>query len=117
MTVPAYESELDLLSSIMSKNIEKIIITRSNAPWNKHPHLVGNDFWESLRNTLTELPKKSGLGNKLELELRGEWDDVLRKGVGDIWKYYLQSVCRRLTVWDVQGDLICSSDDGFRARR
>ena len=105
MQHPSYKEELELVLSIESKNIEKIIIMCSGEYLLPQ---VKNDFWEKFGNTLTELFKKLGLGNKLELELRGEWNDVLGNGANRIWESHLDIY--RVTVWDVQNNLIYSSD-------
>ena len=106
---PSCEEELALVSSIKSTNIEKIIFTTSAEPWRR----VKDVFWEELCSTLTRLAKGLTHGNKLELELRGGWKDVLVKGANRICQESsLPSICR-VTVRDVQNNLIYSSD-GFK---
>ena len=103
MTVPPYKSELELLSSIVSKNIEKIIITRSaESPLPQ----VKDVSWEELYKTLVKLPKKLGLkdGDGLGLELLGEWNNVLLEGLNEIWESHLD-ICQ-VTVRDAQNHLI-----------
>jgi hypothetical protein len=106
-----YDKGLNLISSITSTDIEKIIFSRSGAL----DRPVSGTFWTQLDHLLVELSERPRYKLMLEVEFRGTWNiegkDFDRK------KTYLPRFVKkgRMTVWDGWNSwhpIYCSGERG-----
>lgn len=101
---PLREKELDIVSSITSTNIEKIIINRRAA---FYP--VGDVVWTQLDNILTELAEKSEHNVRLKVEFRGGW--IAERKEFDQKSHLPKLIGKgQVTIWDGLDKLIYCSD-------
>ena len=103
--------ELNTISSIISTNVEKIIIKH----WKAFCYLPCDVFWTSLDHILTELVGRPGYKFRLEVEFR-EYYGVEGSKFDQKGTHLPRFVEKgRMTVWNCEGELVyCSDAPGVR---